>query len=179
MIIRAMSRPGGRQLKLVIAGLFLVFVGTAAAQKFNVTIIGHQDSESDYSYVVSSHFSSQSNTQVNCYSSTCSGSTSTNGYATPAHEVPFHVRGATLTLQLPDGRLAVVNCESKFAERFAGPQGNRRSCRVPLVEEVEAEFHGDKAKVDWVVSLDGKKRLSETYKVLAVLPSPTVQSASK
>jgi hypothetical protein len=166
-------------VKLVIAGLILTFVATAGAQKFNVKIVDHRDSESDYSYVVSSHFSSQSNTQVNCYSSSCNGSTSTNGYVTPAHEVPFHVRGATLTLQLPDGRLAVVNCESKFAERFAGPQGNRRSCRVPLVEDVEADFHGDKAKLQWVVSLDGKKGQSETYKVLAVLPKPTVQTAAK
>ena len=79
-------------MKLVLAGLILTFVGTAAAQKFNVKIVDHRDSESDYSYVVSSHFSSQSNTQVDCYSSSCNGSTSTNGYVTPAHEVPFHVR---------------------------------------------------------------------------------------
>ena len=166
-------------MKLAIAGLILTCVGTAAAQKFDVKIVDHRDSESDYSYVVSSHFSSESNTQVNCYSSSCNGSTSTSGYVTPAHEVPFHVRGATLTLQLPDGRLAVVNCESKFAERFAGPQGNHRSCRVPLVEEVEVDFHADKAKLEWVVSLDGKKRQSETYKVLAVLPTPSVQAASR
>lgn len=165
-------------MKLVITGLVLMCVGTAAAQKVNVTIVNHQDSETDYSYVVSSHFSSQSNTQVNCFTSSCNASTATNGYATPAHEVPFHVRGATLTLQLPDGRLAVVNCESKFAERFAGVEGNHRSCRVPLVEDIEADFHGDKAKLEWVVSLDGKKRQSETYKVLAILPKPTVQAAS-
>jgi hypothetical protein len=50
---------------------------------------------------------------------------------------------------------------------------------VPLVEDVEADFHGDKAKLQWVVSLDGKKGQSETYKVLAVLPKPTVQTAAK
>jgi hypothetical protein len=27
--------------------------------------------------------------------------------------------------------MAVVNCASKFAEHFADPAGNRRSCRVP------------------------------------------------
>jgi len=36
-----------------------------------------------------------------------------------------HVRGATFTLLLPDGRAAVVNCESKFKERMAGPRGIR------------------------------------------------------
>jgi len=159
-------------MNCAIAGLFVALAGTAAAQNFTVRVVGHQDSETDYSYVVSAHFNSQSNSEVNCFDSSCHGSTATYGYITPAHEVPFHVRGATLTLQLPDGRLAVVNCESKFAERFAGPQGNRRSCRVPLVEEIDADFHGDKAKLEWVVSLDGKKKQSETYKVLAVLPNP-------
>jgi len=70
---------------------------------------------------------------------------------------------------LPDGRAAVVNCESKFKERFAGRSGNHRSCRVPLVDEISADFHGDKAKLEWVVSLDGKKMESETYKILAIL----------
>lgn len=79
----------------------------------------------------------------------------------------LHLQGATLTLQTPDGRLAVVNCTSKFQERFAGP-GNVRSCRVPLVDEIQAEFNGDKAKLFWSVSLDGKKIQSETYKIIAV-----------
>ena len=73
---------------------------------------------------------------------------------------------------MPDGRAAIVNCESKFKERMVGPAGNHRSCRMPLVENIEAEFHGDKAKLIWVVSLDGKKMQSETYKVLAILDKP-------
>lgn len=88
----------------------------------------------------------------------------------------FRVSGATLTLQLPDGRFVVVNCKSKFAERFRGPIGNRRSCRVPLVNELVADFHGDKAKLFWSVSLNGKKKRSETYKILAVIkPKKTSQ----
>lgn len=82
------------------------------------------------------------------------------------------MRGATFTLQLPDGRGAIVNCESKFKERMAGPAGNHRSCRIPLVENIEAEFHGDNARLEWVVSLDGKKTQSETYKILAILDKP-------
>ena len=66
--------------------------------------------------------------------------------------------------------MTVVNCESKFAEHFAGRAGNRRSCRMPLVDDIEAEFSGDKAKLKWSVSLDGKTTESETYKILAVLP---------
>lgn len=91
----------------------------------------------------------------------------------PAQQVSYHVRGATFTLQLPDSRVVVVNRESKFKERFAGPSGNHRSCRVPLVDDINADFHGDNAKLEWVVSLDGKKMQTETYKVLAILGKAT------
>jgi hypothetical protein len=66
----------------------------------------------------------------------------------------FKVQGVTFTLQLPDGRLAVVNCDSKFAEHMAGHAGNRRSCRAPIVDNIEADFKGDNAKLIWPVSLD-------------------------
>jgi hypothetical protein len=149
---------------------------SASAQKLAVRVIDRQDNDTDYTYVVPAHWFSNSNTNVNCGGSdanvNCNGSTSTTGTITPAHQVPYHVRGATFTLQLPDGRAAVVNCESKFKERMAGPAGNHRSCRMPLVENIDAEFHGDKAKLIWVVSLDGKKMQSETYKVLAILDKP-------
>jgi hypothetical protein len=75
--------------------------------------------------------------------------------------------------------LVVVNCESKFAERMSGPAGNHRSCKAPLVDEIEADFHGDKAKLEWVVSLDGKKKQSETYKVLAILSKPKDVASAK
>ena len=52
---------------------------------------------------------------------------------------------------------------------MAGPSGNHRDCRVPLLDNIQAEFKGDKAKLEWVVSLDGKKTQSETYKILAVM----------
>jgi len=155
-----------------------------------VRVIDRQNNETDYSYVVPGHFTSFSNASVNCsdnsYSVNCSGTGSTSGFTTPGALVPFQVRGATLTLLLPDGRGAVVNCESKFAERMAGPRGNHRSCRVPLVQAIEAEFRGNKAKLEWVVSLDGKRKESETYKVLAVLgeandagtSQPTTNSAT-
>jgi hypothetical protein len=76
------------------------------------------------------------------------------------------VRGATFTLSLPNRRLVIVNCESKYSPKGDGV--NRRSCRTPLVDEIQAEFKGDKAKLFWSVSIDGKKLESETYKILAV-----------
>jgi hypothetical protein len=168
-------------MRLAVAGVVLACVASASAQKLSVTIMDRQDNETDYTYVVPGHFNSHSDSTANCYGSysnvNCIGSSTTNGSVMPAQQVSYHVRGATFTLQLPDGRAAVVNCESKFKERMAGPRGNHRSCRVPLVDEVQADFHGDNAKIEWAVSLDGKKMQSETYKILAILG--TVQSEQK
>jgi hypothetical protein len=60
-----------------------------------------------------------------------------------------------------------VNCDSKYKTR--GDHVNRRSCRFPLINGIQAEFDHDKAKLIWPVSIDGKKLESETYKILAVL----------
>jgi hypothetical protein len=42
------------------------------------------------------------------------------------------------------------------------------SC-VLIVDDINAKFRGDKAKLIWNVSIDGKKSATETYKILAVL----------
>jgi hypothetical protein len=163
-------------MKFAMTALLLVCAVPASAQKVQVKIIDRQDHDTDYSYVVPGHLYATSNANVNCNgtdsSVNCSGSGTTSGYSTPAYGVPFHVRGATFSLQLPDGRIAVVNCDAKFAEHFAGPRGNHRNCREPIVDDIEANFHGDNAKLEWVVSLDGKKTESETYKVLGILGKP-------
>jgi hypothetical protein len=129
--------------KFLVPVVVVFVVAPAFAQKLAVKIINRQDNATNISstFVVPNYF---------------------------VHR-EFQVRGATLALQLPDGRVAVVNCESKFAEHFAGHAGNRRSCRLPLVDDIQAEFDGDQAKLKWVVSIDGKKMESETYKILAVL----------
>lgn len=165
-------------MKCAIAGLVLTCAAYASAQRLVVKIVNRQDNETDYTYVVPGNFSSQSNSTVNCYGSdatvNCNGTTTTTGLSMPAQQVSYHVRGATFTLQLPDGHAVVVNCESKFKERMAGPRGNHRSCRIPLVDEINADFHGDNAKLERVVSIDGKNLQSETYKVLGILDKPKV-----
>jgi len=130
-------------MKLAIVGLALICAASASAQKLEVKVIDRQDKEDSYDYVA-------------VYNNTAVGKT-------------FKVQGASLTLQLPDGRLAVVNCDSKFAEHMAGHAGNRRSCRAPIVDSIEADFKGDNAKLIWPVSLDGKKLQSETYKILGII----------
>ena len=142
--------------------------------QLNVRIVDRQTSDTNYSYVVPGNLFAQSNANASCFgagnSVNCSGSTTTTGSVMPPRPVSYNVRGATFTLQLPDGRLVVVNCESKYSPR--GDYINRRSCRMPLVNDIQAEFDGANAKLRWPVSLDGKKTESETYKILAILNKP-------
>jgi hypothetical protein len=127
---------------LTIATLFFALAIPAFAQgRVTVKVIERNDSNLQYSYVFA------------------------DGYTGIAQTL--NLRGATFTLQLPNGDQAVVNCTSKFHERFSGP-GNVRSCRVPLVDAFEADFKGDKAKLIWPTSLDGRKTETETYKIIAV-----------
>jgi hypothetical protein len=161
-----------------ILSLFLFFGLPMVAQSLSVKIVQRQTGETNYTYQTAGHGYSTGNgsadcnansfgnsTNVNC---SASGTTMTTVTAPMVHS--YSVTGATLSLLLPDGRVAVVNCVSKFAEHFAGPAGNHRSCRVPMIDDVNVEFKGKYAKIFWPVSLDGKKLESETYTILAVLP---------
>jgi hypothetical protein len=132
------------------ASVFLACATFASAQKLAVKIIDRQEKEDEYSYAA-------------VYNNVAVGKS-------------FKVHGATFTLQLPNGRLAIVNCESKFAEHMAGRVGNRRSCRAPVVDNIEVDFNGDNAKLIWPVSLDGKNMQSETYKSLGILDKPKSDS---
>jgi hypothetical protein len=158
----------------------------AFGQTTNVKIIQRQTSETTYSYVVPGHFNSTTNTDVNCNVGSsdvnCSGETATNGTSTAPGEISYTVTGATFSLLLPDGRVAVVNCGSKgksFMRQWGrniaetgkpeSTEGPKRSCRIPLVDDIQVEFKGRNAKLRWPVSIDGKKFEAETYTILAVL----------
>ena len=163
------------RLAYCIAAVSVLSSGVCVAQSFDaVKIIEHRNSETAYSYAVPGSVNSTTNSNAACSSypagANCSGTSTTSGVIIPARSGVFQATGATLTLQLPDGRVAIVNCNSKYQALFAGP-AHRRSCRVPATDSVQAEFNGDKAKLKWSVSLDGKKLDSETYKVLAVYPA--------
>lgn len=171
-----MSKPNKKTLS-AIAVLAILSSSTYAAEKLDVKIIGRQDNGGTYTYIVPGYSDSNSTTNVNCHGSVnyanCIGSTTTTGSSTPPRTWSYEVRGATLSLQLPDGRIAVVNCESKANwTDFSKMNQVHRSCRIPLVNNIRAEFDGDKATLRWSVSIDGKKMQSETYKILAVLDKP-------
>lgn len=123
---------------------------SASSQKIDVKIIGRRDSDSDYVYVA-------------------------RVYDNTATATQYQLRGATFTLQLPDGRTAVVNCESKYS--WVAMEKSR-SCRIPRVDKIQAEFHGDNAKLIWAVSPHGEKMKTETYKIIAILDKPTNQRRS-
>jgi hypothetical protein len=145
-----------------------------AGERLTVNILDRRDSQSGYSYVVPGRSTTTANTNVNCNAgggtTNCTALTTTNGVNAPAQRVSYGVTGATLSLQLPDGRLAIVNCTSKMNHTdWSRMNQARRSCRVPYVSTIEAEFDGDNAKLRWPVSIDGKKVQSETYKILSIL----------
>lgn len=186
-------QPGGLKRRTIVGMKNLVsiaaFIGLSAAvaahaQKLTVKVIDRQTSETNYTYQVPGYSNSTTNGRTNCFgtsmSANCSGSATTSTFTTAPQDVSFSVRGATFSLLLPDGRIAVVNCVSKFAERMRGPAGNHRSCRMPIVDEIQADFKGKHAKLEWSVSLDGKKKESETYNILGILPAarPTPATGS-
>jgi hypothetical protein len=142
-------------------------------QSMRVKIIKRQSSETEYSYVVPGHFNSSSDTDLNCQvgdtTANCSGTTTTNGTYTSPREISYRVNGATLSLLLPDGKVAVVNCVSKFHYAYGNGLYGKRSCRTPILDNIQVEFKGKDAKLMWPVSLDGKTFESETYKILAIL----------
>ncbi len=144
---------------------------TCFGQTMSVKVIQRQNNETGVSGYVPGHFSSSSDTNANCYGGStnvnCSGTTSSTGTYTAPRTISYSVTGATLSLLLPDGRVAVVNCVSKYKLKM--DYVNQRSCRMPLVDDVQAEFKGKSAKLTWTASIDGKKFESETYKILAVL----------
>jgi hypothetical protein len=161
--------------KLIAVSMLALSCHLLSAQTLRVKIIHRVDNETEYTWSVPEYSVARSTANANCFGDTsvyCQGSETTTTSTTPAQSGSFHVRGATFLLVLPDGRGVVVNCESKFAERFAGRAGNHRSCRIPLVDDIDLEFNGDKAKLKWSVSIDGTKIQSETYKVLGIFDKP-------
>ena len=159
--------------KFVIAVVVTFVITPAFAQKLSVKKINRQDNETGYSYVVPGYTSSNSNTNVNCFgaanTSNCNGSTTMTGLQqTWSASVLSRTRSyvlASFAGRTSGGR----QLRKQIFGAHGVLRGNHRSCRTPMVDEIEADFNGDKAKLKWPVSLDGKKMESETYKGIGVL----------
>jgi hypothetical protein len=74
---------------------------------------------------------------------------------------------------LPDGRIVVVNCDAKPNWTDWSHPTEYRGCREPMTNTIDAEFDGDNAKLEWPVSIDGKKKQNETYKIIGILAKIT------
>src|SRR5262245_55980434 len=112
-----------------------------AAEKVKVKIIDRRDSEREYSYTAPQEVHATSKTDVNCRaypnSANCDAPTKATGTVTPPQTISYSVRGATFSLLLPNGKVVVVNCDSKY--KLRGDSINRRSCRTPIADEIDVE----------------------------------------
>ena len=148
---------------LVVLGSIALLLPIAAAEKkmMTVKILDRQNHDTLYTYFVPGYSTTNENSSANCFGTdstvNCSGSARATTTSMPAHGGSFSVKGATFALQLDDGRVAVVNCDSKFAEHMAGPAGNHRSCRTPLVDEDSSGVFRRQRQAD----LAGKHRREE------------------
>ena len=144
--------------------------GTVCAQKLEVSILNRQDSDLNYFAVIPGHSSAAVDNSPSCSldpnPADCTPANGGNAILSSQGEVTYNVVGTTLSLLLPDGRVALVNCVNRFSPK--GNYINRRSCGMPLVERVQAEFSGKTAKLKWPVGGEGKVE-SETYKLVALL----------
>ena len=139
-----------------------------------VKVIQRQTADTPYTYSLPGHTDKSTQTHVKCKDDpknvNCTQTTTTETEYQAPQQGSYSVTGATLSLALPDGRVAVANCVSKT--NFFGPSAqteHERSCRVPPVDDIQAEFKGKNVKLAWPVSVDGSKLESETYKILAIL----------
>jgi len=106
----------------------------------------------------------------------CSGTTNHHGYITPllTNWVLSRARGDLFPLfPIADTDVGRRELRSKIWQNiWLAPPGITELSHGPApLDNMQAEFHGDKERRNWCgwSSLDGKKIKSETYKVLAVL----------
>lgn len=159
-------------LALGLASLSIAFsVQSAAAQKLDATVLYRQDSDISYHAVIPGFSGPAADITGACTLDPDPANCPDPGQngSTPG-EISYTLVGTTLSLLLPDGKVALVNCVNRFSAK--GNYVNRRSCGMPLVEHVEAEFTGQTAKLKWPVGTDGKIQ-SETYRVVALLDKKT------
>jgi hypothetical protein len=157
-------------LALGLAALSIGFsVESASAQKVEASVLYRQDSDNRYIAVVPGYSGPDADITGACMldpdPTNCPPVNAENGSPN------YMLIGTTLSLLLPDGRVALVNCQNRYSSK--GNSINRRSCGMPMVPRVEADFTGPIAKLTWAIGTDGKKTESETYKVVAMLDKRT------
>ncbi|HEX2713333.1 MAG TPA: hypothetical protein VHM88_14130 [Candidatus Acidoferrales bacterium] len=156
-----------KSILIVVALLLALPVG---AKKLKVPVRIVEQRESGQEFVISYPGYQSANCTGSAYGSQtyAVGQANCYGMSMPGGQRNYTVRGYALTLLLPDQRMVVVTCEKK-TNWTEWSMNWYRSCRHPTTTTLDAEFNGDKAKLEWSVSLDGSKKQSETYKIVAIL----------
>lgn len=139
------------------------------AQNMRVTVVNRAGTETGFSRHIPGTSNSDSSGSAYCASGNCSANISSQSTYSDPHEESTSVNGSQLVLLLPDGRKAVIACDYK---RTIHSVTGLRDCRVPPIDQIDAAFSGNKVKLSWSVSLDGKKKETETYKMVSVIAAP-------
>lgn len=152
-------------LRIGLAAMLMTFFAhSVCAQTLEVSVLYRQNSDIRYHAVIPGYSGEAADVTGACTldpdPANCPSPNQGGG------EISYMVVGTTLSLLLPDGRVAVVNCVNRYSAK--ANYINRRSCGMPLVEHVEAEFSGHRAKLMWPVGQEGKIE-SETYRIVAML----------
>jgi hypothetical protein len=157
--------------------LIATSVQPVCAQKLDTTVLYRQASDSNYFAVIPGYTVTPSEGGTDCslepLSEACSAPSRANGAIAAPGQVSYNLVGTTLSLLLPDGRVALVNCVNKYSSK--GNYISRRICQMPLVPQVEAELNGKTAKLKWPVGDEGKTA-AETYRVVAILDKQLIAS---
>lgn len=141
-----------------------------ASHSIVVTVVARHTGIDPYTFVVPGHLIVGSESTCSGERlATCRGSESVAAVHVTAPSGSFQVQGATLSLALPDGRVALVNCRSKLNGGLSGFLYPYRSCREPWVNDIQAEFDGDKATLRWPAALDSRTMERETYRLLGII----------
>lgn len=157
---------------LGLAALSLAIPSFSAAQKVPVNVLYRQDSDVVYHAVIPGYSGPNADVTGACtLDPDPANCPDPNVNADPKGTPTYLLSGTTLSLGLPDGRIALVNCVSRHSAN--GNYINRHSCGMPMTEHAEAEFTGQSAKLSWTLAQNGNKAESETYRVVAVLPRPS------
>lgn len=145
-------------------------IRSASAQKVEASVLYRQDSDNRYIAIIPGYTGPESDITGACLldpdPANCPQVDANTTNATPT----YMVVGTTLSLLLPDGRVALLNCQNRYSAK--SDSLNRRNCGMPMVQQVEADFNGQIAKLTWPGAA-GKKIESETYKVIAMLGKRT------
>lgn len=161
-----MSKTNGAGIAIAICCL-VCSVGSVSAQKLEATVLYRQNSDSGYTALIPGYSNPDSpDCAADVGNAACYNPTQALENGLTPSPVPYNVIGTTLSLLLPDGKIAVLNCINKYSSRGYYVS---RGCGMPLVEHVQAEFKGKSAKLEWPVGSDGKKIESEKYTVVTVL----------